>query len=98
MKKIAITYRILDEKDNDITPPDVSNEVITRLGVDELSEKDYFGLTYTLRRIFNRIGDKVLIRHLFPQNPRKGLEGLHSSDPGKFSNIVQEYTVGRSKF
>ena len=98
MKKIAISYRILDECDNDITPSDVSNEVITRLGVDELSNKDYFGLTWTLCQIFSHIGDRILIRHLFPRNPRKVPKALRGNDPDRFSYIVQEYFVGRSKF
>lgn len=98
VKRIAITYRILDEHNNDITPEDVSNEVITSLGVNDVSRNDYFRLTYTICNIFNRIGEEILIRHLFPRNPHKVPKELCGNDPDKFAYFVREYFVGRSKF
>lgn len=98
MKRIAISYRILDEQGNDITPVGVPNEIITKLAVDELGNDDHYGFIYTLCNIFNRIGDKILIRHLFPRSPRQVPRELCGSDPDRFSYSVQEYLVGRSKF
>lgn len=96
-KKIVFEYRILDENDNDVTPANARNEVTTNLRVNEVSDSDCFGLTKSLESILNRIGENVLIRHLFPLNPHKVPKELCNSDPDKFSYFVQEYWVGRSE-
>ncbi len=96
-KKLVFMYKIVDENDNDITPEKARNKVTTNLGIENASLSDCFGLTRTLETILNRIGENVLIRHLFPRNPRKVPRELCGNDPDKFAYFVQEYWVGRSK-
>jgi hypothetical protein len=97
VKRLVFMYKILDENDNDVTPITAHNEVTTNLGVDNVTDSDCFGLTRSLVSILNRIGENVLIRHLFPRNPHKVPKELCSSDPGKFAYFVQEYWVGRNE-
>lgn len=96
-KRLVFMYKILDENDNDVTPARADNEVITNLGVREITDKDCFGLTRSLVSILDRIGENVLIRHLFPRNPHKVPKELCGNDPDKFAYFVQEYWVGRNK-
>lgn len=96
-KKIVFVYKILDENNNDITPEKADNKITTHLGVDSVTDSDCFGLTRTLISVFNRIGENVLIRHLFPRNPHKVPKELCGNDPDKFAYFVQEYWVGRNK-
>lgn len=98
-KKIIVAFKIVDENGNDITPENVMNSVETDLcdGVD-VTYMDCTNITRVLSTIFNRIGEKTLIRHLFPRNPRKVPTELCNNDPDKFSYFVAEYRWSHTKF
>lgn len=98
-KKIIFAFKIEDENGNDITPESACNSVETSLGGEvEITDRDCASVLLTLSSIFNRIGEKSLIRHLFPRSPHKVPKELCSNDPDKFSYFVEEYRWSRTKF
>lgn len=98
-KKLIIAFKIEDENGNDITPDNAVNSVETGLSSDvEIKLRDYTNIAQVISSIFNRIGEKILIRHLFPRYPHKVPTELCSNDPDKFSYFVEEYYWTHTKF